>query len=406
MILTLEVTGGQAEELGIDTRKVFDSIGGTIGRLPDNDWVFPDPYVSGRHALIRYVNGKFFVEDTSTNGVFVNSRDNRLSRTQPHQLKTGDCIYIDAYQIQVSIEKPAAGSRQDEDPFELLKARAQNGRGDKTVALMPKEDDRTESMVRSNDDQSMEWFDSDDDAGAAVAAKATPARQQEKRPTPPTLTERATSSPAARESAPEAASASKDGSLQDLLTAAGIQGVEGSAELAKTLGAMLRVSISGLMEVLRARERMKDDMRLRGTTFKEHHNNPLKFSANVDDAFHNLLVKHNAAYLAPPEAVEDALKDVRDHQAAIIAAMRLAFESTLAQFDPTRLQEEFDRQAKKGSILGVPAKLRYWDLFCEKYGEIAGDADASFRNLFGEEFAKAYEEQLSRLQALARSRAK
>jgi type VI secretion system FHA domain protein len=187
------------------------------------------------------------------------------------------------------------------------------------------------------------------------------------------------------------------------MMAAGIQGVEPTPELAQTLGSVLRAAVAGLMDVLRGRERMKDDMRVRGTTFKPQDNNPLKFSANVDDAFHNLLVKHNAAYLSPPEAFEDALRDVREHQAAMIGAMRLTFESMLAQFDPNQLQEEFDRQIKKGSILGVPAKLRYWDLFREKYGELAKDGDASFRSLFAEEFAKAYEEQLG---ALGRNRQK
>ena len=86
--------------------------------------------------------------------------------------------------------------------------------------------------------------------------------------------------------------------------------------------------------------------------------------------------------------------------------MRLAFETMLAQFDPTRLQEDFDRQMKKGSILGVPAKLRYWDLYREKYGDMVKDADGNFRTMFAEEFAKAYEEQLERQQALARSRQK
>ena len=62
--------------------------------------------------------------------------------------------------------------------------------------------------------------------------------------------------------------------------------------------------------------------------------------------------------------------------------MRLAFESMLSQFDPKRLQEEFDRQMKKGSILGVPAKLRYWDLYRDKYGELTKDAEAGFRTLF------------------------
>ena len=154
--------------------------------------------------------------------------------------------------------------------------------------------------------------------------------------------------------------------------------------------------------MLRARERMKDELRMRGTTFKIAHNNPLKFSANTDDAFHNLLVKRNAAYLQPGQAFEDAFSDLRDHQNAIMAAMRLAFEAMLAQFDPERLQEDFDRQIRKGSILGVPAKLRYWDLFRDKYTELTRDADSSFRTLFGDEFAKAYEEQLARSKAMPR----
>src|SRR6185503_12810655 len=120
MILTLEVIGEQAEDLGAGGRKVFNAIGGTIGRLPDNDWVFPDPYVSGRHALIRYVNGKFFVEDTSTNGVFINSPDNRLARGQPQQLRNGDLLYIDAYRINVSIQNDATEELRN-DPFAAVK---------------------------------------------------------------------------------------------------------------------------------------------------------------------------------------------------------------------------------------------------------------------------------------------
>jgi predicted component of type VI protein secretion system len=66
----------------------------------------------------------------------------------------------------------------------------------------------------------------------------------------------------------------------------------------------------------------------------------------------------------------------------------------LAEFDPDRLQEEFDRQASKSL---VPAKLRYWDSLREKSREMAKDPEATFRQLFGEAFARAYEEQLKQL---------
>jgi type VI secretion system FHA domain protein len=437
MILTLEVTGPQAQAMGTGARKVFKGIGGTIGRLPDNDWVFPDPYVSGRHALIRYLNAKFFVEDTSTNGVFINTPDNRLTRGQPQQLRDGDLLYIDAYQINVSIEKDATVDTV-KDPFAALKAGgtkltppparraptpAPAAVDDRTASLaaIPK-DERNSTVVQlDNDDEdeddeeeaseenATEWFGGAEITNPKKSLPSAPARSRPEivRSTvavpPPQAPLRKPPLPAVKPvpSAPATRSLASDAQLKVLLEAAGIEGLDPSTETARTLGEILRTALGGVMEALRTRERMKDDLRMRGTSFKAADNNPLKFSANVDDAFHNLLVKQNPAYLPPVEACEEAFRDVRDHQAAFLAAMRLAFESMLSQFDPQRMQEDFDRQMK-GSILGVPAKLRYWDLYRDKYGALTKDAEAAFRTLFGEAFASAYEEHLERLKKSSR----
>jgi type VI secretion system FHA domain protein len=181
-----------------------------------------------------------------------------------------------------------------------------------------------------------------------------------------------------------------------VLMGAGLDPADVTPELARTFGQILRVVVSGVMDVMRSRQQIKDEFRMRMTQFKPAENNPLKFSANVDDALHNLLVKRNAAYLGPVEAFEDAFADLRNHQIAMLAGMRVAFESMLAEFDPDSLQQEFDRQLGKGLM---PAKLRYWDLYREKRDEMIKDPEASFRRLFGEEFARAYEEQLKQLKA-------
>ncbi len=409
MILTLEVVGEQAEALGSASRKVFDSIGGTIGRLPDNDWVFPDPYVSGRHALVRYLEGKFFIEDTSTNGVFVNSLENRVPRAQAYPLKHGDLLYIDAYRIQVSIQKNVKANAQDRDPFELLAAAGRGSRFDNTVAMQPqRKDDHTVGMNRDSDEPAVEWLDADDEDfenSPTTSKKAQPAAPAKPLPPPPPVKSPPPPPRSAAQSERKDA-ARADDLMRELLSAAGMSDVQPSSDLARTLGELLRVAIAGSMEALRARERMKDDMRLRGTSFKAQDNNPLKFSANVDDAFHNMFVKNHPAYLTPPDALDDALRDVRNHQAALAAATRVAFEALLSEFEPNRLQDEFDRQVKKGAILGVPAKLRYWDLYREKYGETIKDTQASFRKLLSDELAKAYEDHLARLQALSRARGK
>lgn len=410
MILTLQVIGERAQDMGGAARKVFKAIGGTIGRLPDNDWVFADPYVSGRHALIRYVNGKFFIEDTSTNGIYVNSHEHRLPKSQAQSLNHGDRLFIDTFEIEVSIEKdPAARSRHD--PFAESLTAYSSGKS----AGAP--EDHTANFVMDDVEEFEEFeeFEGGDQFEDAQAANATqwqsanrpdevfreapalPGQQALTRPPAAALESAEGVSPP---SSTPRTQAQRRADLETLLRAAGIEGLDADSETAKLLGEVLRTSVQGLMDVLRARERIKDELRVRGTTFKAANNNPLKFSANVDDAFHNLLVKRNPAYLSPQEAFEDAYRDVRDHQTAVMLAMRLAFETMLAQFDPARLQEEFDRQLKKGSILGVPAKLRYWDLYRERYGEKVKDADASFRQFFGDEFAKVYEEQLARLKAM------
>jgi len=452
MILTLEVIGPQGQALGAAGRKIFKALGGTIGRLPDNDWVFPDPYVSGRHALIRYVNGKYFVEDTSTNGVFINAPDSRLKRGQPQQLRNGDLLYIDAYQINVCIQKDE--TEDLENAFTVLKSVSPKLVPPPRRAATPvpaEAEDRTANMVAipqsanrnvtilqdptagddgedetSDEDHATEWFgmaevaEPKKPASGAVPSRSrpevvrstvaipAPPRAQPQRPAPvaravpKAAPKEISSTPALRAPSQRSPAATDDDAkLQALFDAAGIEGLEPSADNARMLGEILRIALSGVMDALRTREHLKDELRMRGTSFKAVANNPLKFSANVDDAFHNLLVKHNPAYLQPTDAFEDAFRDVRDHQSAFLTAMRLAFESMLSQFDPQRMQDEFDRQMK-GSILGVPAKLRYWDLYQDKYGELSKDAETGFRTLFGDAFARAYEEHLERLKKSGR----
>ena len=91
------------------------------------------------------------------------------------------------------------------------------------------------------------------------------------------------------------------------------------------------------------------------TIFRPADNNPLKFSVNVEDALHNLLVKRNPAYLGPVDAFADAFDDLRDHQLAVLAGIRVAFESMLAEFNADHLQEAVRPPA--GQKL-VPARVR------------------------------------------------
>src|ERR1700734_3729978 len=107
MALRLSVVSDHRQMLGERSSIVLHSGGATIGRSPSNDWVLPDPqrYVSARHARIAWRNGQYFVEDLSTNGVYVNEDERPLGKDVARQLCTGDVLRVGEYQLAVAVEE-------------------------------------------------------------------------------------------------------------------------------------------------------------------------------------------------------------------------------------------------------------------------------------------------------------
>ena len=157
------------------------------------------------------------------------------------------------------------------------------------------------------------------------------------------------------------------------------------------------------MEVLRARASLKSEFRMMLTTIRPVENNPLKFSPSVDDAMRNLFISSSGGYLSPIESVREGFDDIKNHQMAMVAGMQEAFRDMLVRLSP----ESFEKSAKMGGVRGafmpVGKKSHAWDAYCEFYKTITQDPASSFQTLFGEEFARAYEEQIKRL-ALLRKR--
>ncbi len=115
MRLTLSVSGLRAGLLGSSAIRVFGREGGTIGRSPEADWALPDPnrYLSQFHARILWLHDAFWMEDTSSNGTFVNGAASALGRGARHRLAEGDSITVGDYAIIASVGSAALTS-----PFE------------------------------------------------------------------------------------------------------------------------------------------------------------------------------------------------------------------------------------------------------------------------------------------------
>lgn len=181
-----------------------------------------------------------------------------------------------------------------------------------------------------------------------------------------------------------------------LLEGAGIPSSAITPELSDTFGKILRATIGGLIDLLRERDAMKDSFRLSVTKFKPAENNPLRFSANVEDALYNLLVKRNSAYLAPAEAISSSFADARCHQAAMLVAMRSAFAGMMQFFDPDKLAAAMDDKPKQRRFFSKGGDDQ-WTQYSELYRQLAEQPDHGFEQLFGERFARAYQQEMDRL---------
>jgi type VI secretion system FHA domain protein len=168
--------------------------------------------------------------------------------------------------------------------------------------------------------------------------------------------------------------------------------------VAENLGVILRETVNGLVEVLRDRANFKSEFRLDMTRIQATENNPLKFSTTTDDVVRQLLTNERAGLMEPGDAFREAFDDLRIHQLAMMVALKACLNALMAQLDPAAIEEEIrDRgglKAKMFSSLGGEG----WDKFVELYSKLAEDADEGFRHLLGDEFGRAYEEQVNRLQ--------
>jgi type VI secretion system FHA domain protein len=518
MYLTLEVVSPQAASLGADRRRVVSERGLTIGRVPGNDWIIPDPYISKQHARVSFANGSFFVEGLGRNAIAIGSPGSTLPPNQPQPLRNGDRLFIDQYEMIVTAMQgePPGTSLASDDPFAVLPATpaSSSGRGpgkssipdiwngglpgdfvdtgvlDPLDVLGGSRSAEPEPLPPVNWQRAspleghfepppvrvpaggspFDLLEPVADASAAPPAasstipdswdrtnlnfregaaskapprplkpspggrpanrespiavsrpvKPEPVRREvravvpevnspllDPRPEPrqalpeSIAAELASGRPPDRASWPASRSGAGVGSeLQELMRGAGLSASDLSPEMMQDLGKVLRVVVEGVMDVLRARAEIKSQFRLPMTRIKANENNPLKHSPNVESALHTLLVQKNPGFLPTVQAFEDAFADIRNHQMAMLEGLRVAFDSMLESFDPKELEKGFERPAKRGF---GSAKSKYWDLYAERFTQLGADADDTFRKLFGDVFAEAYEKQLERLKLLGRN---
>jgi len=204
--------------------------------------------------------------------------------------------------------------------------------------------------------------------------------------------------------APAAAAAAAPPQAGNDLLAAFLRGA-GLADLRPTdpvaameaLGAAFRAVVGGLRQAMIARAAIKGEFRIEQTIIRSRGNNPLKFSADDEDALAALLGIGRHSDMDAVAAVSDALRDIRLHELATVAAMQSAVRALLAEFDPARLRQAAEHSALR--VMTAQRKADAWDAFEALHARITQALMDDFDSVFGKAFARAYERAIGEISA-------
>jgi type VI secretion system protein len=444
MALRLQIISRHRQGLGERGSMEFGRSGGTIGRSLESDWVLPDGqrYLSSRHASIDYRSGSYYIVDTSTNGVYVNDAEQPVGRGNPQRLFSGDRIRLGEYEISVEISgeddtRETLADDQHVDPVERAK-RVPPPDPTRADMVAPQEITAVGIEMLISDEVEIGEIQRIGKANAAnlrladepaaskhvprpappapkhsepppVSAAARLARtmtkSHERTPAPPPVASppvaprTAVATPQAPPAAPAPAPAGASQALEAFFRGAGLQvrrtDERQAAEVMHRLGQVLREVVLGCNDNLHLRSEQKQALRVPTTTIQPQNNNPLKFSASIDEALDNLLFRDSAEYLSAVDAVRETFSDIKQHQQHVLAAVRAAVDGYVAKLDPEELENKVSNGNPRG-LLHAANKLKYWDLFKDLYVVMTSHQPGQFPPQFLEELSRAYELEASR----------
>lgn len=442
--LRLRIISEQRRLLGERSAIAFGAHGGTIGRSADNDWILPDSlrYISAHHARISFREGHFFVEDTSTNGVFVNDDERPLRELGPYRLRSGDVLRLGEYQVVVAVENQAAepavssvhgaagashrspGAPLSGEPtpthIDVLQSFGRPGQTDIGAALdldaLLSPESPSGSRVRPVNAYGQAVL-AQDAPDAALPEHAVSARQVNPRGQAPRTADPVSSGMApdsdedevvarrierlaraaarTRDSRSSGAAVPTDAQsgLQAFCRGAGIDAArlpaDAQTQLLHLVGQLLREALVGFKDLERAREESRAHFRI-DLQRDPDDPRPALVRSTVEELLVELLAQHESRRLDAVQWLREATQAARTHERASAEALRAAFVEFVGRFDPAELEARFERTLRRGGKPAGSTEPKYWQLFVEFYRNLAEMPADRMPPTFNEAFATAY----------------
>jgi type VI secretion system protein len=423
MTLRLRVVSDQRRSLGDRSSIVFTVDGGSIGRSADNDWVLPDPlrYVSAHHARVQFRNGRFYLQDVSTNGVFVNDEAEPISRRSPdgYPLSNGDMVRIGDYQVIVALDadidqpRPDVGASGASAVPTSIHALHTYGRAAQTdIGAMLNLDD----LLVPESPTGEEMLPVNAYGQAVVQAPVRPLAAAP-RPAPSTdpdedsLARRVERlAKAARKDISNginnASPAANNAQLFDVNTGlqvfcrgAGIDAdklpADAQTRFLHLAGQLVREALVGFKELDRTRSDSRNRFRIELPPPEPDDPRPSLSRSTIEELLLGLFTRHETRSLDAVQWLRETVNEAKTHEAATEKATRAAFVEFLDRLDPAELEARFERAARRGKARSAD-KEQYWDMFTTFYRNLIEMPADHLPHTYVEAFAAAYREYLKK----------
>ena len=364
-----------------------------IGRDDSADWTLPDRTggISRQHCTIRFADGAFVLQDTSSNGTFVNGSVERISDC--FRLRDGDLLSIGSYLIAAQVSGLAEVATPAPSIQESDKAESPSAQPVAPVPVLQAPARPTGGARRGGDPAAMlADLPPAIPAPASRREEATPARvplvedgvtrlaRVLKTPPPPENNkpaEAAGTAPAAVPVKTGGAGVTPGPPLQtpvdDRVLAGIARGLGLSPEdldeadaavLGERMGELILLLTEEVRQLLALRDAALEQPA--GARPGASASNPLAIMPTSEEALRVLFGPPRRAYLDSRQSFQTALSDLRQHFRQTDAAVRAATLTLANELAPEAIDKAASAESFIGQLLSS-RKARLWDIYVERW---------------------------------------
>jgi type VI secretion system protein len=168
---------------------------------------------------------------------------------------------------------------------------------------------------------------------------------------------------------------------------------EGQARLLQLVGQLVREALVGLKDLGRAREEIRNRLRIELPADPDD-TRPSLVGSTVEDLLVAVLSQADSRKLDAVQWMREAIEAAKAHERATSEALRAAFIEFIDRFDPAELEARFERTSRRNKSAGTD-ESRYWALFADFYRNLTEMPSGQLPHTFVEAFGSAYRKALA-----------